>query len=144
MHGTHAYNTNHLMKKDSAFLIGIKTVLGCWPNRIRILFNPIGPHKFIFQTFSRWSLNVKQKQPGYLSHQQISQTVFVPFRILFDLVFIHFDNWNFFWYQVSYYSLFVGSLGTSVVIQRLLIDLDGEYTLHSISNPKDTKFLKWF
>jgi hypothetical protein len=59
-------------------------------NRIRILFIPIGPHKSKIQTFPRWSLNVKQKQPGYLSHQQIAQTVFVSFRILLDLAFIHF------------------------------------------------------
>jgi hypothetical protein len=55
----------HLTKKDSALLSGIKTVLGWWPNRIRIVINPIGSHKLIVQTFSRWSLNVKQKQPGF-------------------------------------------------------------------------------
>jgi hypothetical protein len=80
-------------------------------NRIRILFIPIGPHKSKIQTFPRWSLNVKQKQPGYLSHQQIAQTVFVSFRILLDLAFIHFFRQKLLWYQkflLLYICWFIG------------------------------------
>ena len=101
-------NTGHLTKTDLAFLIGITNVLGF---NYRNLWTPLVLTNSLFQTFSRWSLNVKTKTTWFDCHTNRSNKHFLSLSITFFLVIVllQFLRIETLWYQISYYPLFVGS-----------------------------------
>ena len=107
MRGMHAYK--HWSPHEDRLTIRKLVLRMYWSSSN--LWTPLVLTNSLFQTFSRWSLNVKTKTTWFDCHTNRPNKQFLSLSITFFLVivFLQFLRIETFWYQISYYPLFVGS-----------------------------------